>query len=361
MGLEHVEKITASSQSTVDFTNVFGSSDGADRYVYCVDNFVPSGDNNTLEVRFSSDGGSNWDSGASDYAWSRHRTREDGSTNTDGSAGDSEIRFVIGNVGSDPSTNETSMAFGTVHEPTNSNRATVLRNKTSFVDASPDFSAIFSGGERLTQSSIDSMQFIPQSDNISSGIFTLYKVTESSGGVMDHIQTIEASSQASVDFDGVFGSSDGYDRYMIFADNVIPATDGQDLYGRFSSDGGSSWDSGSSDYAWSSFVVTESGSTAGTGSTGSSQMQLNDQLLGGDTGNNDTSTFQIVVSDPTNSNRATVLRNSTSHYDNSVSNSLQAEYTGGIRLTQSAIDSIQFLMSSGNISSGIFSVYGLGS
>lgn len=83
--------------------------------------------------------------------------------------------------------------------------------------------------------------------------------------------------------------------------------------------------------------------------------------MGNDSDNNDTATWQLTVSDPTDSNRTTLLRASGSFYhDAKGDDAFVSVYSGGIRLAQSAIDSIQFFMSDGGIASGTFSVYGIG-
>lgn len=180
-----------------------------------------------------------------------------------------------------------------------------------------------------------------------------------SADALQHIETQEPSGVSSADFTNVFGSSDGYDRYVAFVDNFIPANDDTSLFVRFSTDGGSNWDSGSSDYAWSYFSVEEDGSTNTQGSGGASELDNIVRRTGNDPSGNETGGASFVISDPTNSNRATVLRNGHIRYNNVFADPLRTAITGGIRLTQSAVDSIQFSPDSGNISSGIISVYGV--
>ena len=358
MGLEHVETIVANNQSTVDFTEVFDKS--ADRYRVFVDNILSSDSGTTeLECRLSSDGGSTWDSGSSDYAWSRQYVDDSGSTVSSGSSGDDYIQIAF--LSNDALQNDTALNSITVHDPINSNRATILRNKGSAYRSNvPHFHATLTGGQRLTQSAVDSIQFSASSGHIDSGIFSVYKVTESSGGAKQHIETIEANSQSSVDFTNVFDADDGYDRYAIQADNVIPSEDASQLQSRFSSDSGSTFDSGSSDYAHSIFTADERGETFSSGSSSDNAIDNIIASIGNDESENDTSTANILISEPTNANRSTVLRSSSSRYGNSFSGPFGSSYSGGVRLTQSAIDSIQFFMDSGDIASGTFSVYGIG-
>ena len=358
MGLEHVETIVANNQPTVDFTNVF--DDSANRYRIFVDNFIPSDDPTRLHTRMSSDGGSTWDSGSSDYAYSVHGTEEDGTTFSFGSGSSDKIESIIQNASNDPTANDTSLSTIIIHDPFSSNRSTVIRTKQSKYrnGSSAPFNSLFSGGQRLAQSSVDSIRMFVESGDISSGIFSVYKITQTTGGAKQHIKTIEADNQSSVDFTGVFQSDDGYDRYQIYADNVIPRSDDHSLQVQFSSDGGSTWDDGTSDYAHASFRVDESGGTGTDGSSSDSKIQVGRTDYGNAA--NDTAGVRMFISNPTNSARATVTRFSISRYRDGAGNSMQADYGGGIRLSQSSIDSLRFFFDGDDIASGTFSVYGIG-
>ena len=174
-------------------------------------------------------------------------------------------------------------------------------------------------------------------------------------GQLTHIETQEANDDETIDFTEVF--SDEYDRYVVYVDNVVSATN-EDMFIRFSSDGGSTWDSGSSDYAASRFGVEEDGSTNIEGESGNDVIEITNRNLGDDVGENDTGGFKMTISNPANSSRATVLRSSRVSYNHEYGGHI-ANLGGGIRLTQSAIDSIQFFMEDNNTHSGIFSVYGV--
>jgi hypothetical protein len=266
-------------------------------------------------------------------------------------------------LSNDPSNNSTAGGMSFISDPSDSNRATVMRNVTGQYrnDGSNPYRALISGGQRLAQSSIDSIRFYTGSGNISSGIFSVYAVTESGGGAKNHIQTIDANDQSSVDFTNIFASDDGYARYQIYGDNIIPSSDGVELQVRMSSDGGSSWDSGSSDYAWSLFYNSQRNNSAGVGSSGDSKIdRFVLSNMRSDVSSSDTAMFKALISNPTNSSRSTVIRNNSSIRRAGTNDDFLMGYSGGIRLAQSAVDSIQFFVNSGNISSGTFSVYGVG-
>lgn len=178
-------------------------------------------------------------------------------------------------------------------------------------------------------------------------------------GDLTHIETQVASGDSTIDFTNVFSSD--YDRYVIFVDNFVPQDDSNRIDARLSSDGGSTWDSGSSDYAYSAFQVTEGGTTFVSGSDSNSEiLGFLFPTVGNDPSSNDTSGSSSVISDPADPNRATVVRNNSVIYRTAQTESQRASISGGIRLSQSSIDSIRmYPHNSGNISSGIFSVYGV--
>ena len=358
MGLEHVETIVADNQSAVNFTNVF--DDSADRYLLFLDNIAMT-ESGGVDIRLSSNGGSTWDSGTSDYAHSMHRVLDSGDTHTHGESGNGEMSSVV-QSGPSASDGDTAMGAVTIHDPSNSQRATVLRARCTFhiQEWQDSFRVSMFGGQRLTQSSIDSIRLFVTDGVISSGIFSVYKVTQQRGSAKQHIQTIEADNQSTVDFTEVFDQNDGFDRYQIYADNVVPDENTTRLSARMSSDGASTWDNSSSDYAWSSFVVEQDGGTATAASDSDDKIERLSWSSGNDPDNNDGLSSTVFVSQPTNVNRATVVRASGVGHRNSASDPFHTFYAGGIRLTQSAIDSIQFFMDSGDIASGTFSVYGIG-
>ena len=364
MGLEHIETKEVVNENYISFTEVFDNS--ADRYVLYVDNMIPDGFGR-LHGRVSTDGANadpngrgGWDTTDGNYVSSYHYVSDDGLTVADSIGESDRIRRFIDSLSDDVASNHTAMCKITIHDPYNPNRATVMRTKASFYTGS--FETQFQGAQHLVQDSVDSIQLAlgGGSTMTKSATCSLYKVTQTTGGAKQHIETIEANSQSSVDFTNVFDADDGYDRYEIYADNVIPSEDASQLQSRFSSDSGSTFDSGSSDYAHSIFTVDERGETLSSGSSSDNAIDNIIASIGNDESENDTSTANILISEPTNANRSTVLRSSSSRYGNSFSGPFGSSYSGGIRLTQSAIDSIQFFMSSGDIASGTFSVYGIG-
>ena len=82
------------------------------------------------------------------------------------------------------------------------------------------------------------------------------------------LATASASSSATVDFTSAIDSS--YDEYIFEWQNVIPATNGAGLFCRTSTNNGSTWDSGGSDYDQAATKQSNvGGSPSGFGSTSS--------------------------------------------------------------------------------------------
>lgn len=165
------------------------------------------------------------------------------------------------------------------------------------------------------------------------------------------ISTATASNSATVDFTGL---SSTYDEYLIELLNVIPATDGQVIYMRTSTNGGSSYDAGASDYKYAIQAHTSANAAANDGGTGT-EIRLTNNGLGSDV-NEVGASFSIRVIRP------------------SVAQYCQIHWVGGYvtdaglivtaqgtaqRQSAADVDAIRFLIGSGNIESGEFKLYGL--
>jgi len=163
----------------------------------------------------------------------------------------------------------------------------------------------------------------------------LFDATKGSGMVL--LSTKTASASATIDFTGIDST---FDEYVVEVLNAIPATDGAVLYARTSTDGGSSYDDGSSDY------------TSGAGNVA--------QLVIGSTVGSDTNEQGISLS-------LRVVRPSEAAYTIIYGEGVYVNTSGlpvafstaGIRKAAANVDAIRFLFSSGNIESGIFKLYGL--
>jgi hypothetical protein len=172
-------------------------------------------------------------------------------------------------------------------------------------------------------------------------------------GAMVHLstQTI-SSSQATVDFTGIDSS---YDDYMLVIKDLIPVTDSSHLWMRVSEDNGSNFKSGASDYKYAVGYGVQGASDGALGSSGAAQMLLANTL-----GNASGETFcgEIRFFNPAGSSKKKIFTGNyvyTSGDDNFLANHFGGCYFG----SANAINAIRLLMSSGNISSGVFSLYGI--
>ena len=132
---------------------------------------------------------------------------------------------------------------------------------------------------------------------------------------------------------------------------VLPATDGADLQCTFSTDGGSTWKTGATDYHWLSNYVSGAGGSVGSGN--SAYIQVVDDI-GNATGENASGTIKIMSRG--SGLRATELLSNVVR--KSSSGATVIETTTGLYAASTAIDGFRFAMSSGNMT-GEFQIYGI--
>lgn len=163
-----------------------------------------------------------------------------------------------------------------------------------------------------------------------------------------------ASNSATIDFTS--GIDDTYDAYFLTFAHVEPATDGVDFNLRISTNGGSSYDSGTNyRYHTSALLDTSAAYAANVaGPVGSTELLLL-KTMGID---HDGSGFLYFY--PRGSmykqfvgQGEYVQRTGPSHYNATVST------IGGRNVLTTAVNAIRLFMSSGNILSGEFALYGV--
>jgi hypothetical protein len=174
-------------------------------------------------------------------------------------------------------------------------------------------------------------------------------------GVGDSIATYfiasaTASNDASIEFTL---DNSKYSSYCVVFESVFPDTDGTDLYMRFSSDGGSTFDSGASDYEYAARNVASNGVAADKSDENASGFIIAD-VAG-------TATGETGISGRADLTTSGGGRPSTRWQVSRVSsgNFLGYQRGGGERRATVEVDAIQFLFSSGNIASGNIYLYGL--
>lgn len=166
------------------------------------------------------------------------------------------------------------------------------------------------------------------------------------------ISSASAAASASITFTGL---NSNYAAYKILITDVIPGTDNVEMTMRTSTNNGSSYDSGGSDYAWA-FLYTDLVTTAAAVALGDN---LDDNItlfnsMGSDTA--EKGSFDIILFRPSSATQGSIWYSGTLR----ASNGIAYYMTGaGVRLASTDVDAIQFIMSSGTIASGIFTLYGL--
>lgn len=173
------------------------------------------------------------------------------------------------------------------------------------------------------------------------------------GETYELISSATASSSASIEFTGL--SSD-YFSYMVILSDVVPGTDTADFIMRTSANNGSSYDAGASDYAYCRFTIQLSAAASaptGTGDDADSSILLKNAV---GTGSNEATSGQITIYNPSAATYTRILGDLNT--TDSTPTNLQSR-NGALRLSAAAVDAIQFLMSSGNIASGTFKLYGI--
>lgn len=166
---------------------------------------------------------------------------------------------------------------------------------------------------------------------------------------VQYLGTFTASNAATLDITGVFSST--YTKYQIAVHNVVPATDNTYLWMRASVS--STFQSAASDYGWIVNSGRDNGSDTNTAGnradTSAAQIVLNDTTPAGlGTGTNEKAFATVNIWDPATGNVVEfdwrfIMRSS------DAGNMHLSDGMGQYKGSTSAVDGIQFLMSSGNI------------
>tara|TARA_R100000541_G_scaffold3552_3_gene10824 strand:+ start:755 stop:1537 length:783 start_codon:yes stop_codon:yes gene_type:complete len=169
------------------------------------------------------------------------------------------------------------------------------------------------------------------------------------GGLTEFIASVDASSSANISFTGFDDSK--YVRYFFVFDRLIPASNGAGIFARTSSNGGSSYDSGSDNYHLFG------------GTSDAAQIDiLTGNGTGGDTGEDGVSVI-VQVYQPHNTAVATsVFPNNGVWVNTTPLAYYRGDYSesyGGIRAVAANVNAIQFYFSTGNMASGNIKMYGI--
>lgn len=170
-----------------------------------------------------------------------------------------------------------------------------------------------------------------------------------------------ASNSAFIAFTSGINST--YTRYVIEVTSLIPATDGTDFACQISTDGGSSYKSGASDYVWGMVTSVSSGSALSDNDTADPQIYLNrignaNEHMGNASGEGANST--ITLFNPAGTSLYQMIEFTTSYIGAGTGvRSVRTNGSGTYTTAGTAVNAIKFYMSSGNITSGTFRLYGI--
>lgn len=162
-----------------------------------------------------------------------------------------------------------------------------------------------------------------------------------------------ASPVSSVDF--TTSIDDTYETYIFELSNVIPATDSVDLWVRTSANAGGAWDSGASAYRYACEGFGTGALTPSDQSTGAAQIVLTPTAVGSASGEEGVS-GEIHLIDPSSGVNTTMRGDLIMRNDG---NQLIVVDVVGSRESAAAVDGVRFLFSSGDVESGILTLYGI--
>lgn len=170
---------------------------------------------------------------------------------------------------------------------------------------------------------------------------------DAAGGAWELISSATASASATIEFTSGFTSD--YVKFVIICSNVIASAVNQNLACRTSTDGGSTFDSGASDYDWSHNKLGTS--ITNSGSSTDNELELYASGSG-------TTKWDGVISiyNPADSSNPKILE-----WDviPNTAGALASTKGRGQRLSNTAVNALQLYNGTGNFTSGEFYLYGI--
>ena len=167
------------------------------------------------------------------------------------------------------------------------------------------------------------------------------------------ISSTDLSGDATADFTGFDASK--YDSYIFEFLNVKPSSDGAILRMLTSTNGGSGYDGGSTDYRWAFTGRNTTSGAEGDGSNGTTSITLADSV--GNAGSEYGVSGRVLVHGPHLVKHTYITGNL--YYHTSISFGMQSNVFGAARMSAADVDAVRFLFSSGNLSNGTITMYGV--
>lgn len=181
----------------------------------------------------------------------------------------------------------------------------------------------------------------------------VFDLAQATGRILLSSQT--ASGSATLDFTAFNNAT--YRYYEFELENVKPATDGTTLIMRFSTNAGVSYDAGASDYTHQGLGQGGGGVAAVEGASATSGINLSIFNNLGNAAGEFGVTGRLTLYHAGDAASSTRVHGEIS-YENS-STVMVVWKVAGRRLTAQDTDAVRFLMSSGNIASGVIRMYGV--
>ena len=184
-----------------------------------------------------------------------------------------------------------------------------------------------------------------------------YNNSYSAAGSLVKISSATASSDSTISFTSGIDST--YKEYIFYFVNIHPATDNASFSVNFSTDGGSNYNVTKTTSYFRS-IHYESGTSAFGYDSGGDLAQSTDfqniiTVIGADNDQSGVGYMHLFNPSDTTFVKHFVVNAQKAHYSDISVNEFYAGYAN----TTSAIDAVQFKMSSGNIDSGTIIMYGV--
>lgn len=358
-----LEQHDASASASLDFTSFISSS--FDEYLFEFVNLVPATNGVSLYMRMGTGAGPTFDAGAN-YASTDYRWAPGGSAQSGASSGGNQI--VLTNYSAIDTLLNTA-SFGGLSgscrltAPGSSSAYKHVTAQTSWFNTGSVVEGTVIHGAYLSTTAVTAVRFLMSSGNIASGTIRVYGIAKAPvalpAGALVLLEERTASASASLDFTtrnvaGLSGATiqSDFDEYVIAFINVLPATDSNQLYLRFSTDGGATWIT--TGYQWSHGFSYGGGTSGAEGGTGAVAIGMTGTAVS-NSGSGCCGEARLfnpaAAATTTKSLTKAMSRQHTSVgmvYDH-----------GGGSLSVGAINAIQVLFASGNIASGTVRVYGV--
>jgi len=174
---EFISTATISNDATVDI-DLTGTHK---MFVLHIDNLIPANDaSEFLWMRFSTNGGSSFLEGASDYAWANRGASGIIDLFADQDATDSKIiitRDTDRELGT--TAGESLNGFVYIHNANQTARAVIATTEICYVDSEADIISLNTRGALIANiDEVDAVQFLASSGNLTSGRISLYGVND---------------------------------------------------------------------------------------------------------------------------------------------------------------------------------------